>query len=167
MLYLRVAGGVVFIAVAYMAYSIWERGWLLSTSRGGVLDTFVVGGIFAGSEPDPFVEKDGAADVVRDELNMQLERLLRPEATDTYAVIVGEHGTGKSTAVRKAARAVSKDGADGVVYFLIGEVSTISTDLAKSLRVGREYDAIQFLSADYSPRVPARKTSHGRTTTQR
>jgi hypothetical protein len=47
--------------------------------------------------------------------------------------------------VRKAARAASKDGANGIVYFLIGEVPAISTDSANCLHVGREYDARQVL----------------------
>ena len=76
---------------------------------------------FRAPSHDPFKDENGAADLTRDDLHQQLERLLRPTATQTYAVVVGERGTGKSTAVRKAARAASKDGANGVVYFLIGE----------------------------------------------
>ena len=145
LLYFRIAGGVAAASIALVAYAMWDRGWLLNTSKGGVLSTFVAGGIFSGSESDPFEDADRAADVARYDLHLQLVRLLRPVSIQTYAVVVGEHGTGKSTAVRKAARAASKDGANGVVYFLIGEVPTISTDLAKCLLVGREYDARQAL----------------------
>ena len=107
--YFRVVGG-------------WDRGWLLST-KGGVLSTFVAGGIFFGAAGDLYEYADGAADVARDDLHKQLERLLRP------------------TAVRKVARAASKDGVNGVVYFLIRGVPTISKDFAVSPQVDREYDA--------------------------
>jgi predicted ATPase len=46
--------------------------------------------------------------------------------TPTYAVIVGEHGTGKSTAVRKAARDNGRNNADGVVYIEIGDARMFS-----------------------------------------
>ena len=46
--------------------------------------------------------------------------------TPTYAVIVGEHGTGKSTAVRKAARDNGCNNADGVVYIEIGDARMFS-----------------------------------------
>ena len=112
---------------------------------------------FRAPSHDPFKDENGAADLTRDDLHQQLERLLRPTATQTYAVVVGERGTGKSTAVRKAARAASKDGANGVVYFLIGEAPTVSTDLAKSLHVGREYDARQALLCRLFLRAPPKR----------
>ena len=94
-------------------------------------DTFVTGFV-----PDKFtaIDAPARADVPRKELHGKLLALLRPTAvTCTYAVIVGEHGTGKSTAVRNAARAKGTDGANGVVYFEIGDVSHFSIDLISCL----------------------------------
>jgi type II secretory pathway predicted ATPase ExeA len=82
--------------------------------------------------PSKWDAKDAFADVPRPELHAALAQLLRPAATDTYAVIVGETGSGKSTAVRKAARASSADGASGVVFIEINEVRKFSKPCASS-----------------------------------
>eukprot|EP00386_Alphamonas_edax_P015918 GDKI01048650.1.p1 GENE.GDKI01048650.1~~GDKI01048650.1.p1 ORF type:complete len:586 (+),score=116.82 GDKI01048650.1:75-1760(+) len=63
---------------------------------------------------------DSDAWVDRDDLHKLLKTHLRPSSTDTYTVIVGEHGSGKSTAVCKACRDSSDDGPNGVVYFDVG-----------------------------------------------
>jgi hypothetical protein len=68
-------------SVALVAYTTWDHGWMMNTSKGGVLSAFVAGGIFSGAEADPFKDADVAADVARDDLQKQLERLLRPAAT--------------------------------------------------------------------------------------
>ena len=70
--------------------------------------------------------------VTRSELHDTLTQVLRPVESQQYVLIVGEHGTGKSTAVRKAAREVGVDGTNGVVYFLVPEeVTSFATGLAE------------------------------------
>lgn len=87
-----------------------------------------------GSVPSEWAESDALADVPRAELHKSLQAILRPEnASHSYAVIVGEHGTGKSTAVRKAARAKGTDDANGVVYIEVGDVRSFAIDLASCL----------------------------------
>jgi ABC-type oligopeptide transport system ATPase subunit len=58
---------------------------------------------------------DSDADVDRHELVDALSALLHPAVARDYTVIVGENGTGKSTAVRQAVRALGVP--KGVVYF--------------------------------------------------
>jgi hypothetical protein len=69
---------------------------------------------------------DSDADVDRHELVAALSALLHPPVARDYTVIVGENGTGKSTAVRQAVRALGAP--KGVVYFdapeLLPEVSS-------------------------------------------
>lgn len=133
-LLLRMAGGTAAVALVFAVY--WLRTHGPPPARKGILDAFV-----AGSVPSEWDAKDALADVPRPELHIALAQLLRPAATDTYAVIVGEHGSGKSTAVRKAARASSADGASGVVFIEINEVRTFSLQLASCLNLDvREID---------------------------
>ena len=55
---------------------------------------------------DAFRAKDANARVPRPDLVASLTALLRPDSADTYALVVGVSGTGKSTAVRAAVRAL-------------------------------------------------------------
>lgn len=76
--------------------------------------------------------EDATATVVRADLDNQLEGLMRPARSKKYVVIVGEHGTGKSVAARKAARKKHTDGSNGVVYLSVGMLgSNVGPDLAK------------------------------------
>ena len=126
-LFLRIAGGTAAVALVLAVY--WARAHGPPLLRKGILDAFV-----AGSVPREWDADDALADVPRPELHAALAHLLRPAATKTYAVIVGEHGSGKSTAVRKAARA-SSDGPNGVVFIEINEVRKFSLDLASCLNL--------------------------------
>jgi len=127
-LLLRIAGGTAVVALVLAAY--WARTHVPPPAREGILDAFV-----AGFVPSEWDAKDALADVPRPELHIALAQLLRPATTDTYAVIIGEHGSGKSTAVRKAARASSADGASGVVFIEIREVRSFSLKLASCLNL--------------------------------
>jgi hypothetical protein len=81
---------------------------------------------------DMFLSADARARVPRPALLAQLAALLRPSATDQYALVVGESGTGKSTAVRAAVRGLPAP--KGVVYFSAPErVALFSNELAAAV----------------------------------
>jgi len=88
-------------------------------------NAFERGAVGGGAWPE-----DATVIVERAVLEEQLLPLLRSEFSDKYGLVCGEHGTGKSTAVRKAARKLHADGANGVVYFSVDEVSNFTADLA-------------------------------------
>ena len=64
---------------------------------------------------ETFSEVDKDATIDRQDLVQDLLLILRPKESKSYAVIVGENGTGKSTAVRKALSALEQP--KGAVYF--------------------------------------------------
>ncbi|CAG8633024.1 4986_t:CDS:2, partial [Paraglomus brasilianum] len=63
-----------------------------------------------GSCPEPDVKQKQLID--REVVIKKLRQILKPISDDTYHVIVGNHGTGKTTVVRQCARDVGK----GVIY---------------------------------------------------
>jgi hypothetical protein len=75
-----------------------------------ILNAFEIGKGF-----DTYKNKDKSAFVNRNLLNQRLKMILHPEESDQYAVIVGEKGCGKSTAVRKVLSSLPEP--RGVVYF--------------------------------------------------
>lgn len=75
---------------------------------------------------------DASATVERASLHDQLVELLRPQNTRQYAIVMGAPGTGKSTAIRKAARE-SSSSVNGVVYYLVQYPDNLSTGLAALL----------------------------------
>ena len=64
---------------------------------------------------ETFSEVDKDATIDRQDLVQDLLLILRPKVSKSYAVVVGENGTGKSTAVRKALSALEQP--KGAVYF--------------------------------------------------
>ena len=124
----------------------------LAAARAALGETAVVAGIVAAFEAgglaprsravgpcarvrvcdEQFVSADARARVPRPALLAQLIELLRPATTATYALVVGESGTGKSTAVRAAVRALPSP--KGVVYFSAPErVARFSDELANAV----------------------------------
>jgi len=106
----------------------------------------------SGYVPAEAERKDTATVVARPVLDKQLQRLLRPLEVDNYALVVGAHGTGKSTAVRKAAREAPSEGTDGastscngVVYFSIDDPQTFSKDLCEVL--GFKHGTVDMMEA--------------------
>ena len=85
-----------------------------------------------GAESGTWPE-DASAAVKRADLHKQLVLLLRPQNTLQYAVVMGARGTGKSTAIRQAARDSGADGVNGVVYYLVDYPTNFSTGLAALL----------------------------------
>ena len=100
-------GGLAVLGGALYGWSVWSE----AAVRRSMLRTFEDGG-------RPGWERgfdDSNADVARPELVAELAALLRPEVAREYVVVVGETGTGKSTAVRQAVRQLPWP--KGVVYF--------------------------------------------------
>ena len=61
-------------------------------------------------------EEDGIASVARVQLHEELNLLLHPQTSDSYCVVHGENGTGKSTAVRQTI--ASLEDPKGVIYMM-------------------------------------------------
>ena len=114
-----------------------------------MVSTFETGGVIPSSwfvSPvrwdTPFTS-DALAVVSRPELIEDLTVLLRPNASSQYLLIVGESGTGKSTAVRKAIRALPSP--KGAIYFSAPQVVTsflFSEDLASATGYFRLVDPL-------------------------
>jgi hypothetical protein len=88
-----------------------------------------------------FGAKDARASVPRPALVADLAQLMRPETTDQYALIVGESGTGKSTAVREAVRSLQSP--KGAIYFSAPELAaSFSSDLARAVGYAPPFDPL-------------------------
>jgi hypothetical protein len=81
-----------------------------------VLETFESGGKPGWDEG--FRKKDADANIKRPDVEKQLKELFYPnpggDLSASYVLIVGEHGTGKSTAVRRVVR--EHEGINGAIY---------------------------------------------------
>eukprot|EP00981_Chlorochromonas_danica_P004702 scaffold946_cov171-Ochromonas_danica.AAC.2 len=87
------------------------------------------------------VDSDKKATIVREDLNEQLLAILKPEEIDLYAVVVGERGSGKSTAVRKVIASLGEP--RGVVYFNTPHnPRDFSVQLAKTIGLKDEIDLV-------------------------
>ena len=88
-----------------------------------------------------FGAKDARATVPRPALVADLAALMRPGSTDHYALVVGESGTGKSTAVREAVRSLQSP--KGAIYFSAPElVASFSSDLARAVGYAPPFDPL-------------------------
>lgn len=112
--------------------------------------TFEAGGVTHGWPPwaptahwdASFGVTDARATVPRRALTAQLAALLRPEASSQYALIVGESGTGKSTAVRNAVRSLPTP--KGAIYVAAPElVASFSVDLALATGFFTPFDPLR------------------------
>jgi len=100
-------------------------------------------GLWAPSLPwdVEFRVNDALATVPRPVLVANLTALLRPERTAQYALVVGESGTGKSTAVRNTVRSLPSP--KGTIYFSTPElVASFSSDLARAVGYAPPYDPL-------------------------
>jgi len=100
---------------------------------------------------DAFRAADLRARVPRPALVWDLAALLRPigGVSNQYVLVVGESGTGKSTAVRNAVRELLRSpGAAGVLYFSAPEIAgSFSRNLAPVLGYFRPFDPlVSFMS---------------------
>ena len=82
----------------------------ITPSKDSIVAAFEV-----GTGVDEFKTKDNAENVERTELEAKLKKILHPEESGEYVVIVGKNGCGKSTVVRKVLSSLSEP--KGFVYF--------------------------------------------------
>ena len=130
----RVLAGSAALAAGGLFY-LWstEREAAVVADMCGVFEVGGVAGWDAG------FTNDARASVERPKVEADLASILCPSVVDKYAVIVGPSGTGKSTSVRKAIRALIAKGAGarvgaGIIYYSTGErLTTFSKDLAKAV----------------------------------
>jgi hypothetical protein len=134
-------GGAVLAGACFVYYMVQERGEIATTDS--IISAFEAGNAdWLNSQ----FHKDLRASVKRPLLEDGLVKLLRPDSSDHYAVVIGATGTGKSTAVRLAVR--SLPGPKGVVYFSTPEIlEDFSTELA--VQVGYRGDAVDLGAAFY------------------
>lgn len=124
----------------YLAAAIVGAGsmlYLWHFRQPGVVASSLADVFKVGYVPAHDSAEDAAAAVARPQLQAQLQAVLRPASSKHYTLVVGAHGTGKSTAVRKAAREAPATGPNGVVYTTVDDVSTFSTQLMTQLGVSR------------------------------
>jgi len=133
---------------------------------GRVVAAFEAGGArgrwWAPAPPwdDAFRAKDARASVPRPELIADLAALLRPAATDQYVLVVGESGTGKSTAVRDAMRALPAP--KGAVYFSAPElVGSFSRYLAIAVDYAPPFDPLASVWSRLGGQAPAARGADG------
>ena len=123
-----------------------------SVSTACMVKTFEAGGVVDGFLPwesskhwDAYREADAGATVPRPKLIEDLAALLRPNATKQYALVVGESGTGKSTAVRAAVRSLPHP--KGAIYFSAPEnMVTFHSDLEEATGYFRPFDPLASFS---------------------
>ena len=82
-----------------------------------MVEVFEQGGV--GGRVPIFENEDEEAVVAREDLEKDVCDLIRPRKSKEYGIIIGHHGVGKSTLVRKVIR--SLESPKGVVYFLTPE----------------------------------------------
>ena len=126
-----------------LRYEVWDyvkehlRFWRMLSMAGVLVGTGVVGYMLrnhspaavpdsvlqtfeAGGKPgwDTEFDKDAAAKTKRPDVEKKLEEFFYPtpegDLSASYVLIMGEHGTGKSTAVRRAVR--NRKGVNGAIY---------------------------------------------------
>lgn len=131
---LAVKAGLGLLGAGVLGFALWTRRPAAVADR--VLEAFECGG-----KPgwDSEFKDDSAARVKRPDLEARLKELFFGEGRAAYILITGEHGTGKSTAVRRAVR--EQKGVNGAVYV------NVPFDLAKfggvvSEAVGFEADLV-------------------------
>jgi len=120
-------GAAVLVGSSLVYYTVHERGAIATTDS--IVSTF------EASNADwlnSHFSKDLLASVKRPLLEEDLGKLLHPDISNHYAVVIGASGTGKSTAIRLAVRSLSDP--KGIVYFLTPEVlEYFSTELAEQV----------------------------------
>ncbi len=82
-------GGVAFIGGCLFAWDTYR------SRQPAVVANNLVAAFEKGYVPDEEEKKDKGATLPRPALHLQLQQLLRPKESDSYALVVGAHGTGK------------------------------------------------------------------------
>jgi hypothetical protein len=133
---------VAFIGIVAAHYFLGEAAVV-----GRMAAAFEVGGaqvgLWAPSLPwdVEFRANDALATVPRPVLVANLTALMCPERTAQYALVVGESGTGKSTAVRNTVRSLPSP--KGAIYFSTPVlVASFSSDLARAVGYAPPFDPL-------------------------
>jgi ABC-type dipeptide/oligopeptide/nickel transport system ATPase component len=101
-----------------------------------------------------FGSKDARATVQRPALVADLAMLLRPGTTDHYALIVGDSGSGKSTAVREAVRSLQQP--KGAIYFSAPVYfESFSSDLARAVGYALPFDPLASVFSRLGGQAPS------------
>jgi hypothetical protein len=144
--------GTVFVGLAGAAYAMWKYSPNVVSDK--VLQTFESGGKPGWDEG--FKKDDAKANIPRPDVEKKLEEFFYPspagDLSASYVLIVGEHGTGKSTAVRRVVR--ERKGVNGAIYvnvpsnvhlFGVGAAAAVGLPL---LTVDAEGTMIRYLNLD-------------------
>jgi hypothetical protein len=106
------------VGLAGAAYALWT--YSPRVVSGNVLQTFESGGKLGWDEG---FGKDADAVVKRPDVETQLKEFFYPtpegDLSAAYVLVIGEHGTGKSTAVRRVVR--EREGINGAIYVNVPE----------------------------------------------
>lgn len=146
----------VFTGVGFGVFSVVVDRWPKAANTRKVeriVNTFAKGAVSVNFGPSV-----GKKIITRPDLLAQLKGLLRPNSTNTYAVVVGFPGAGKTTALRQAACDVKANTVNGVVAFKMRNLLTFVKELDELVSgsesgLGLIADAIVKMS-----RPPAAKT---------
>jgi hypothetical protein len=107
------------VGLAGGVYTMWKYSPKVVCDK--VLQTFESGGKVGWDEG--FKKDDAKAIIARPDVEKQLEEFFYPppagDLSASYVLIVGEHGTGKSTAVRRVVR--EHEGINGAIYVNVPE----------------------------------------------
>ena len=143
------------LAAALAALAVFALGLALAHAALGrdavtahMVATFEAGGVVPswlgrGTHWDTHRAVDSSsATVPRPALEADLAALLRPQASKQYVLVVGESGTGKSTAVRSALRSLPWP--SGAVYYSCPALasSSFSAGLASACGYFRPFDPL-------------------------
>lgn len=110
----KVASGVVLGGFSLYLWKFAGKKEAILPSFGSVDDS-IMRAFEDGKGVKLYEKRDRTASVSRSDLHNRLAPILHPESITEYAVIVGENGTGKSTAVRQVLARLKHP--KGVVYF--------------------------------------------------
>ena len=107
------------VGLAGGVYTMWKYSPKVVSDN--VVQTFESGGKLGWD--DGFKMDDAKANIARPDVEKKLEKFFYPspagKLSASYILIVGEHGTGKSTAVRRVVR--EREGINGAIYVNVPE----------------------------------------------
>jgi hypothetical protein len=125
----------VYTAVSTLA-GVGVVGYMWLSHRAAAVSDNVLQTFESGGKPgwDAEFDKDASASIDRPDVEKKLEELFfgTTDLSASYVLIMGEHGTGKSTAVRRVVR--NKRGINGAIYVNAPrDLTTFGSRLASSV----------------------------------
>jgi transcriptional regulator with GAF, ATPase, and Fis domain len=124
------------VGISYLAYGAGKKEKILPSFSSS--DKAIIQAFSEGRGMDAFQAPDADAKVKRPKLHASLKAVLRPSETKQYVVIVGENGTGKSTAVRQVLSKLEEP--KGVVYINCSQYNRFSLQLSRLIGYEAESD---------------------------